>query len=291
MAAIPQRYFDALAHGDFSGVPWSADVVLRTPLRPEDPLAGRSAVEAFFGPMAGHLGPIRCVQTYVNDARDTVIAEAYIGPLHVLDKFVVRSGQIVEQDNVFDPRPVLDAPAAGGISAVERALLVEMLEASRDRLRIAIKGAPQELWQRKPASGGWSAAECAEHLVLSEEALLEMVRGKILETPANPGMAPELRGKDGIVVQAMRNRTVKRKTFDFLEPRKKWPDQLSALDAFLARRAETLDYARRNREPLHYHAAPLGDLGALDAYQWLLLLAAHTDRHLAQMQEALSPGP
>jgi hypothetical protein len=64
------------------------------------------------------------------------------------------------------------------------------------------------------------------------------------------------------------------------------PDQGLALDAFLARRADTLDYVRATCDPLHHHTAPLGELGPLDAYQWLLLMAAHTDRHLAQMRDA-----
>lgn len=147
--------------------PGRRDVVLRSPLHRDRLLEGRSSVEAFFRPMVGHLGPIRFVETYINHAQDTVIAEAYIGPLHVLDKFVIRSGQIVEQENVFDPRPALEAPAPGGMSADERGFLIEMLETSRDRLRAALCDAPEELWQRKPAGGGWSAADCAEHLVLS----------------------------------------------------------------------------------------------------------------------------
>jgi hypothetical protein len=36
---------------------------------------------------------------------------------------------------------------------------------------------------------------------------------------------------------------------------------------------------------LHHHFAPLGPLGDLDGYQWLLLLASHTERHVAQMDE------
>jgi hypothetical protein len=56
-----------------------------------------------------------------------------------------------------------------------------------------------------------------------------------------------------------------------------WPDRLAGLDAFLACRAVTLDYAQ---DALNYHAAPLRALGLLDA-------AAHTDRHLAQMQGAV----
>jgi hypothetical protein len=287
LAAIAQRYFDALADGDFARVPWSSDVVLRTPLQPTRCLEGRRAVEAFFRAMAGQLGPIRLVETYVNPGGDTLIAEAHVGPLHVFDKFVVRAGRIVEQENVFDPRPILDTPAPGAMSADERALLVELLEATRDRFRLAVQGAPEELWRRKPAGGGWSAAECAEHLVLAEEALLGLIREKILTAPANPSVGVELRGKDGVVVEAMHNRAVKAKTLEFLEPQGNWPNQRAALDAFLARRANTLEYARRCREPLHHHAAPLGDLGSLDAYQWLLLLASHSDRHVAQMQEAL----
>ncbi len=283
--ALAQHYFDALADGNFARVPWSADIVLGTPLHPQGQLKGREAVESFFRPMVGHLGSIRLVETYVNTAQDTVIAEAYVGPLHVLDKFVIRSGEIVEQENVFDPRPVLEAPAPGGLSADERALVVEMLESSRERLRAAVRGMSRESWVSKPA--GWSPAECLEHLVLSEEALLGLIRGKILAAPANPTLSIELRGKDGIVVTAMQNRALKLKTFDFLEPNGRWPDQAQALDAFLARRADTLDYVRATRDPLHHHAAPLGELGQLDAYHWLLLMAAHTDRHLAQMREAM----
>jgi hypothetical protein len=172
----------------------------------------------------------------------------------------------------------------------ERALLVEMLEGSRDRLRAAIEAAPEDCWKRKPAGGGWSAAECAEHLLLCEETLLGLIRGQILAGPANPDAAAELKGKDGIVVQAMHDRSMHIKTFPFLEPTGQWADRRGALDEFLARRASTVQYAAGAIEPMHHHAAPLGELGLLDAYQWLLLMAAHTDRHLAQMEEALGEG-
>jgi hypothetical protein len=287
LADIARRYLESLADGNFARVPWSEDVVLRTPLQSGRPFQGRCAVEAFFRPMVGKLGAIRLVETYINRNRDTVVAEAYLGPLHVLDRFVIRGGYIVEQQNVFDPRPMLETAPPGGISSDERMLVVGMLETSRDRMRAALERAPDVSWRRKPVGGGWSTAECAEHLVLSEEALLGLIRGQILSSPANPDLTAELRGKDGIVVRAMHDRSSKSKTFDFLEPKGKWPDRLAALDAFLARRAVTLDYVRGSQDALHYHAAPLGALGLLDAYQWLLLLAAHTDRHLAQMREAV----
>jgi hypothetical protein len=206
----------------------------------------------------------------------------------VLDRFVIRSTQIVEEENVFHPRPALEGSAPGGMSADERALLVEMLEISRDRLRTTLRDASDELWHQRPAGGGWSAAECAEHLVLSEEFLPGIIRGVILAAPENSSVATKLRGIYSIVAPAMPDRSVKLKTLRCLEPRGTWATRAEVRDAFLARRAVTLDYVRTTCDALHHHVAHIGEMGLRDGYQWLVLLAAHTDRHVEQMREALS---
>ena len=86
-------------------------------------------------------------------------------------------------------------------------------------------------------------------------------------------------------MSAMSDRSQKRKTFTFLEPKGSYASAPAVLDAFLARRADTIDFVRSVKAPLHHHAAPLEGIGILDAYQWLLLMAAHTDRHVEQMRE------
>jgi hypothetical protein len=120
---------------------------------------------------------------------------------------------------------------------------------------------------------------------MTEATLLGMVRQSILSSPANPAVAAELKGKDGVVVQAMKDRSVKHKTFDFLEPQGALTDRAAALQAFLERRAATIDFAIGSNAAVHYHAAPLGPLGLLDAFQWLLAIAAHSERHAAQIKE------
>jgi TolB-like protein len=55
--------------------------------------------------------------------------------------------------------------------------------------------------------------------------------------------------------------------------------------SFLPRRAATIQYVRETTDALHDHAAPLGAFGDLDAYQWLLLLATHTERHIQQIED------
>jgi hypothetical protein len=72
---IAKAYFDALGTGNFANVPWSRDVVLKTPLRPE-PIEGRTAVEAFFRPLAGNLGPIHLDAVYTIPTRGVFVAEA-----------------------------------------------------------------------------------------------------------------------------------------------------------------------------------------------------------------------
>jgi hypothetical protein len=83
----------------------------------------------------------------------------------------------------------------------------------------------------------------------------------------------------------MRDRSQRRKTFDFLEPRSSALAPAHFIDGFLTRRAATLQFVRETEKALHHHFAPLGPLGDLDGYQWLLLLASHTERHVGQIEE------
>jgi hypothetical protein len=182
---------------------------------------------------------------------------------------------------------VLDAPVPGGLTADERALLIERLEASRERVRELLNASSEDALKHSPADGGWTPLECAEHLVLSEEALMRMIRHDILSAAPNSALPLELQGRDGAVVAAMNDRSRRTETFEFLVPRGTYETGAFVLDAFLARRAATIDFVRGTKLPLHYHAAPLEGLGLLDAYHWMLLIAAHTDRHVEQMREAM----
>jgi len=182
------------------------------------------------------------------------------------------------------PNPPLQM-ATGAMTAQERDLLVDLLVSSQQRLVAVTVGLSDDQWTFGPGPDRWSIAECAQHLVLSEDALLGIVRNQVLEAPANPDGAPSARGRDGIVVAAMRDRSQRLKTFDFLEPRTTSSSPATFVNQFLTRRAATLEYTRESADNLHHHFAPLGPLGDLDGYQWLLLLASHTDRHVAQIEE------
>lgn len=181
---------------------------------------------------------------------------------------------------------LLDPPlATGAMTAQERDLLLELLVSSQQRLIAATVGLGRNQWTFTPEQDRWSIAQCAEHLSLSENALRGIVRTQVLETAARPDDAATARGRDGIVVGAMRDRSQRHKTFDFLVPQAISSCPADFINGFLVKRAETMQYVRECADNLHHHFAPLGPLGDLDGYQWLLLLASHTDRHVAQMDE------
>jgi hypothetical protein len=173
----------------------------------------------------------------------------------------------------------------GAMTAQERDLLVDLLVSTEKRLLAATEGLTAAQWAFSPGPDRWSIAECAEHLAMSEQALLGLVRGQILASPATPELAAAARGRDGVVVAAMRDRSNRIKTFDFLVPRIIAPSPTAFVDGFVPKRAATLQYVRQATDDLHLHFAPLGALGDLDGYQWLLLLASHTERHVAQMDD------
>lgn len=118
-------YFDALRRKDFDLIPYAETVVLRAPLAPggmNTTLHGREQLRTeWWAPLPGLLGEVRLLDTYTNDALTAVVGEAIIEilvdppvTLYVADRFVVNdAGEIIDQVNHFDPRPLTNPTAAG----------------------------------------------------------------------------------------------------------------------------------------------------------------------------------
>jgi hypothetical protein len=109
-------YFDALQQKNFDLIPYAENVSLRAPLAPggvHQPLVGREHLRAtWWAPLPGLLAEVNVFDVFVNDALTHVMAKAEIKltngvVLRVADLFKIDGqGQIVEQENHFDPRDV-----------------------------------------------------------------------------------------------------------------------------------------------------------------------------------------
>ena len=117
LRAITEAYFEGLAQKDLSAVPWSKDVVLRSPLAPgglETPLVGRQAVLDWFAQLYPVLGEMKVLEHYFNEDLTAIASRCDVGitdppsTLRVVDRFIINAeGQITAQENHYDPRPAL----------------------------------------------------------------------------------------------------------------------------------------------------------------------------------------
>ena len=105
-------YFNGLAAKDVSRVPWADNATLRTPLNPaggeSELIRGRKAILDFFAGILPALRSVSMVRHYASEA-GWVAGQAEIAlsngkTLYVLDAFFVQKGEIIEQQNHYDPR-------------------------------------------------------------------------------------------------------------------------------------------------------------------------------------------
>jgi hypothetical protein len=108
-----KAYFDGIAAKDMSRVPWTKDATLRTPLNPAGGegalIRGRQAILDFFTSILPAVRSLNVLHYYTGDG-GWVAGQAEIGlsngkTLYVLDAFRIEHGEIIEQQNHYDPRP------------------------------------------------------------------------------------------------------------------------------------------------------------------------------------------
>src|SRR6185295_11427920 len=67
------------------------------------------------------------------------------------------------------------APEAVQLSPAEREFAVIYLDKTRKEFLDSIRGLTAAQWNYKPANGGWSVAECAEHIATAEDLIFGSV--------------------------------------------------------------------------------------------------------------------
>jgi DinB superfamily len=180
--------------------------------------------------------------------------------------------------------PAFASPPEGAITKAERTYLLQQLESSKAAMLASIKGLTPAQWNFKPAPEVWSVAECAEHIILAEDTLFGMEQ-KVLATPATPRLANATPEGDRAIVAQAEDRSVKAQANAPVMPTGNYPTPQSAAAEFIKRRAKTIAYVKTTQDQLRIHSGP-GPLAApADPYQFLLVLAAHSARHTAQIHE------
>jgi hypothetical protein len=175
------------------------------------------------------------------------------------------------------------APAmfAQTLSPAEREKGIKYLEQTRDAIVADTKNLTPAQWNFKAAPDKWSVALTLEHIALAEDNLYQLVTDKVMKSPAG---APDrdIAKMDAMVLAMVPDRSTKRQAPPGLVPTGRWTPA-ETLDHFLQSRARTIEFLRTAPD-LRQHVMD-SPLGPLDGYEWLLFIAAHSDRHTKQILE------
>lgn len=179
------------------------------------------------------------------------------------------------------------------------AAISESLESAQSRLRSLSDRVSEQDWSRKPGPERWSAANCVEHLNLTSEAYVPLLRDALAEA-RELGRSPTTLhySRDALgwfmsmMIGPMRHigkfRIGRVKTTsDFVPRGAKSRDQL--LSDFVRLQAELLTIVR-NSDGLPIDrvriVSPFGGKMRYNAYSALVIVARHQHRHLDQAEAA-----
>ncbi len=168
------------------------------------------------------------------------------------------------------------------MTAEDRAQFAAWLADSQAEFLALLDATGAEQWTWRPAQG-WSIAETAEHIVLSEALLLRGVR-RALAAGANPEWEEQTREKTERITRVMAPRKGKAVAPDSLTPRGDWSaDQVR--EQFAAQRGELERFVEGLGAEVYSSTAehPFPFFGTLNAWQWLIYIPLHTMRHSKQI--------
>lgn len=176
------------------------------------------------------------------------------------------------------------ALSAQTLTKTERKEAVKYINWCTKELKKSLKGLSEVQLSYKPAADRWSPQDCMYHIAFSETAL----RGALdqaLNAPADPKAKAELKTTDEEIKAGVVSRTNKVKTAEPFQPENTGYKSLAeAVAAFDGKRAMLIDLVKTTNADLRNHIVAL-PFGKMDAYQFILFIAGHSNRHTKQINE------
>lgn len=173
-----------------------------------------------------------------------------------------------------------------GLTHKERKMAIGYLEESRDHMMTTLDGLTKEQLNFRPTSKSWSIAECVEHIAISESVFSGLIKQTVADGD-NPTLKDSVAMKDKQLYGLITNRAQKVKTSEQFEPSGKFGSHKETVDAFLKSRDYHIDYVKTTEDDLRNRFNNNLPFGTVDAYQLFIFTAAHTERHVLQMEEIM----
>lgn len=173
-------------------------------------------------------------------------------------------------------------PGKKELTREERKFAVDHLNETRADLMAAVQGLSEAQLNYKPSPDRWSVLECVQHITLASHGLYEMMQQTVVTSNDSSWTSTVT---DTGFIRSVEDRSRKAQAAEPLKPYNS-PDKdlASTLKTFNAGRDSLIRFVDTTHGDLRAHIANLG-FAKVDAYQIILLISAHTNRHTQQLNE------
>ena len=174
------------------------------------------------------------------------------------------------------------AASAQEVTQAEKDKALQYLETTKKNVLEATKGLSEAQWNFKPAPDRWSVAQVMEHIAAAEDFIRGVVKEKVMMAPAGEA-GRDVKKTDEGVLAMVPDRTNKLQAPEPLVPTNRFGSPEGSVKHFMESRATTEDFLKA-ATGLRDHVTD-SPMGKLDGYEFVLLIAAHSDRHTKQINE------
>ena len=175
------------------------------------------------------------------------------------------------------------AASAQEVTRAEKDRALQYLESTRKNVLEATRGLTEAQWNFRPAPDRWSVAQVMEHIAASEDFIRDnLLKEKVMISPAGqPGR--NVKVTDEAVVAKVPDRAHKAQAPAPLVPSNRFCSPDGSVKHFVESRATTEQFLETTTG-LRDHVMD-GPVGKMDGYEFVLFIAAHSERHTKQINE------
>ena len=164
------------------------------------------------------------------------------------------------------------------MTRLERQHLIAHMEMTGSWLASEVSGLSPAQLEFRPAPGSWSIMQVVEHLMIADPIYWQDFKNAMKAPPSNRKRS----GTDEGVLWYGIDRTQRQKAIPAEDVKGTLHDLGTGLEALRKVHAQMLEYIRTSDEDLRSHVV---EREGSDAYQWLLLISTHEQRHILQIRE------
>ncbi len=165
----------------------------------------------------------------------------------------------------------------------DKTLLLTQLTETKNNLLKEVQGLSEEQLKFKPAPDRWSVIECVEHITRVEKGMYDGEQ-QMMKEPADASKRANIKITDQQIIAGVEDRSRKFKAPEQFVPKDDQTPQ-QTIQNFITQRDSIIAYVTNTTDDMRNHVTDKTPMGPMDAYQLLLLDAAHTNRHTQQIVE------